>query len=357
MNLLKKPCGYLLFLLLILIVCEDTLAQSLDLTVKGYGLSIGNSARVNGIRINVRDTRLEKVNGLNVTFWKPKEPATGTVNGLSIGILPGAEHLNGLSLGIGIEGRRTISGIAVGVLGLGAGERISGLAIGGLGLGAGGNIEGIAIGGLGLGAGGNIEGIAIGGLGLGSGGSLTGIMLGGLGVGSGNDIKGLAFSGIGVGSGKNMQGIAVGGIGVGAGENLTGFSAALIGVGAGRDLTGWTVAGIGIGAGRTITGVSIAGIGIGARSYHGVAIAATIGSLDFKGLAIAPAYFRIQPEGTFTGLSISAFNHIRGDQHGVTIGIFNFANRLSGLQLGVLNYNKSNPKWLRLLPVFNANFR
>ena len=341
MNLLKKPCGYLLFLLLILIVCEDTLAQSLDLTVKGYGLSIGNSARVNGIRINLRDTRLEKVNGLNVTFWKPKEPVTGTVNGLSIGILPGAEHLNGLSLGIGIEGGRTISGIAVGVLGLGAGERISGLAIGGLG----------------LGAGGNIEGIAIGGLGLGSGGSLTGIMLGGLGVGSGNDIKGLAFSGIGVGSGKNMQGIAVGGIGVGAGENLTGFSAALIGVGAGRDLTGWTVAGIGIGAGRTITGVSIAGIGIGARSYHGVAIAATIGSLDFKGLAIAPAYFRIQPEGTFTGLSISAFNHIRGDQHGVTIGIFNFANRLSGLQLGVLNYNKSNPKWLRLLPVFNANFR
>ncbi len=341
MNLLKKACGYLLFLLLILIVCEDTLAQSLDFTVKGYGLSIGNSVNVNGIRINLRDTRLEKVNGLNVTFWKPKEPAAGTVNGLSVGILPGAEHLNGLSLGIGIEGGRTISGIAVGVLGLGAGERISGLAIGGLG----------------LGAGGNIEGIAIGGLGLGSGGSLTGIMLGGLGVGSGNDIKGLAFSGIGVGSGKNMQGIAVGGIGVGAGESLTGFSAALIGVGAGRDLTGWTVAGIGIGAGRTITGVSIAGIGIGAHTYRGVAIAATIGSLDFTGLAIAPAYFRIQPEGTFTGLSISAFNHIRGNQHGLTIGIFNFANRLSGLQLGVLNYNKSNPKWLRLLPLFNANFR
>ena len=36
----------------------------LDLTINGTGLAIGNIPRVNGIRINFRDTYLEEVNGL-----------------------------------------------------------------------------------------------------------------------------------------------------------------------------------------------------------------------------------------------------------------------------------------------------
>jgi len=72
------------------------------------------------------------------------------------------------------------------------------------------------------------------------------------------------------------------------------------------------------------------------------------------GAFIAPAYFRVD-EGALNGISISAFNHIRGDQIGVTIGIYNYARNLRGIQLGILNYAANNPRGLRLLPLANAN--
>ena len=56
------------------------------------------------------------------------------------------------------------------------------------------------------------------------------------------------------------------------------------------------------------------------------------------------------------GLSVSAFNHVQGDVFGVCIGIFNWANRVRGFQLGVLNHVRSNPKGLRWLPIFNTSF-
>ena len=59
---------------------------------------------------------------------------------------------------------------------------------------------------------------------------------------------------------------------------------------------------------------------------------------------------------TMTGVSISAFNHIQGVQKGLTIGIFNYAHKVKGLQIGLLNYNRSNPKGLRWLPILNAGF-
>ncbi|UCH85378.1 MAG: hypothetical protein JSW50_06745, partial [Candidatus Latescibacterota bacterium] len=54
------------------------------------------------------------------------------------------------------------------------------------------------------------------------------------------------------------------------------------------------------------------------------------------------------------GFSVSAFNHIRGEQRGVTLGIFNYAYEVSGFQIGLLNHIKSNPKWARWLPIFNT---
>jgi hypothetical protein len=56
------------------------------------------------------------------------------------------------------------------------------------------------------------------------------------------------------------------------------------------------------------------------------------------------------------GLSISAFNHIQGEQFGIAIGIFNYAYAVHGFQLGVLNHVKNNPRGLRWLPVFNTSF-
>src|SRR5437868_9843978 len=91
-------------------------AQVLDLTINNTGIAIGDKPRVNGLRINFRDRRLDRVNGANVTIWSPYEPPSGVVTGFAIG-LPAT-------------GAKTITGISVGVLGVGAQNSISGISIG-----------------------------------------------------------------------------------------------------------------------------------------------------------------------------------------------------------------------------------
>jgi hypothetical protein len=95
--------------------------RSLDLTVNGVGLSVGDSRRVTGLRLNFRDTRLDRVNGINATIWHPEEG--------------GAGDIHGMALGIPSTGGRTIKGLSLGILGVSAEEKMSGIGIGGIGLG------------------------------------------------------------------------------------------------------------------------------------------------------------------------------------------------------------------------------
>ena len=125
-----------------------------------------------------------------------------------------------------------------------------------------------------------------------------------------------------------------------------------MGVGAGGDTRGITIAGVGIGSGGTLRWLSVAGVGIGAPRIIGFAAAPMVGAERAKALIIAPAYMRIE-RGTFSGVSLSAFNHVKGDQYGLTIGVFNYASYLHGVQIGLLNYAKSNPTPFKLLPIAN----
>jgi len=129
-------------------------AQSLDLLTPNHvGVSIGDSRRVTGLRINFRDRRMEEVNGVNITVWQPYRENRGIVNGLA--------------LGVPMTGAQRITGIGAGIFGVAANESIHGLGIGGIGIGAGQDIEGIGIGGIGMGVGRDIHGIGIGGIGMG----------------------------------------------------------------------------------------------------------------------------------------------------------------------------------------------
>ena len=161
--------------------------RSLDLTIGGTGISIGDSRGVNGIRLNYRDARLQRVNGINATIWSPYRTSHGVVNGIALGLpVTGADRIEGLGvgvLGVGTEGR--FRGIGVGGFGIGSGGDMEGIMVGGLGAGSGGRVRGLAVGGLGVGAGGGVEGIMIGGLGAGAGGTAEGLLVGGLGVGAG----------------------------------------------------------------------------------------------------------------------------------------------------------------------------
>ena len=318
---------------------QDT-PWSLDLTIHDFGIGIGNSRRVNGIRLNFRDVAPYTVNGINATIWFPaEESGGGTVNGLALGLpLTGAKRLRGLGLGVGVGADEAIDGVGLGVLGLGSGGAMHGIFLAGLGMGTGGNLDGIAVGGLGLGAGGRIRGIVLGGLGAGAGGDVTGLAAGGLGVGAGGTVRGVVIGGLGAGVGQDLDGIAIGGLGVGAGGIIRGV----------------TVAGLGIGSGGGIDGLAIAGLGVGSPRIRGVVAALAAGGQDVTGFVVAPAYFYIPEDGTLRGVSVSAFNRILGEQYGLVIGIVNYTPGLHGVQLGLVNWAGNNPSGLKLLPIANA---
>lgn len=314
---------------------------SLDLTIHDVGIGIGNSKRIDGIRLNFRDVAPFTVHGLNATIWIPEQGGGGDVDGLALGLpLTGARRLRGLGVGLGLEVERDLYGISIGGLGLGAGRGLHGIMLGGLGMGTGGDIDGLALGGLGAGCGGNARGVLIGGLGVGCGGNVTGLAVGGVGIGAGGSVRGILLGGVGAGVGGDLEGIALGGVGVGAGGHIRGL----------------VLAGLGIGAGNSIEGLAVAGLGIGAPRVRGVIGALTAGGQDLRGVALAPAYFHVAKNGSMTGLSVSVVNRNLGEQRGLAIGIVNYAAILQGVQIGVVNYAGNNPTGLKLLPVLNAHF-
>src|SRR5439155_334579 len=202
----------------------------IGLTIHDYGVSLGNAPRVNGVRLNVQDAELDRVNGINVTLWKPREPLSGTINGLQLGLLPGSEQVNGIALGLG-----------------------------------------------------------------------------------------------GVVAERQLRWISVGGLG------------GLAVVTTGR-ITGAGIAGLAVVANGAITGLSVAG-------YR-------VDSPRVTGVNVAGLYLNTRE---FSGMSLSAYNRVRGLQRGVTIGIYNSAYVLKGIQVGVLNRAKNNRGIFRILPVLNAH--
>lgn len=314
-------------------------AQGLDLTVNHVGLAIGDVPKVTGIRLNFRDRDLQWVHGINATVWNPYQPATGDVTGIA--------------LGVPVTGARTIRGLGVGVFGLGADRDFEGVGVAPIGLGAGGKLSGIMLGGIGVGSGGGLSGLAVGGVGVGSGGDVRGIMIGGIGVGGGGRLDGLAIGGIGVGAGADARGILVGGIGVGGGGNVTGLAVGGIGVGSGGNLTGISIGGLGVGAGGRVKGLAMAVVGVGAPEVDGVVVTAFgAGGERLHGIFVAPGWLQLQENGRFDGGSISVYNQLKGSQHGITIGIVNYARELHGAQIGLINI-VDGAKGRRVLPIFN----
>lgn len=308
--------------------------QSLDLTVNQTGLSIGDSRFVRGVRLNFRDRRMERVIGVNATLWSPYNDARGGV-------------VQGLALGLPVTGARRIEGAGIGILGIGTDGDFRGIGVGGIGIGAGGDARGIMLGGFGVGSGGNVSGLTIGGFGAGAGGDIRGITIGGFGAGSGGSIEGITIGGFGAGAGGSVRGLTIGGFGAGAGG----------------DITGITIGGFGAGAGGTMRGLAIGGFGAGAPRIRGIVLSGiAAGGHDVYAGVLSPLYFKIEserdgPMGRMKGVSVSSFNHIKGEQFGLSVGLLNYAWELHGWQVGVLNYARNNPPGLRLLPLFNKRWQ
>ncbi|WP_397547115.1 hypothetical protein ABUL39_01250 [Rhodothermus marinus] len=82
----KRLALLLIWPALFLATAFELQAQALELTIHRVGLSIGDSRRVIGVRLNFRDRRLEHVDGVNATIWAPYQPVRGVVHGMALGL-------------------------------------------------------------------------------------------------------------------------------------------------------------------------------------------------------------------------------------------------------------------------------
>jgi hypothetical protein len=108
-----------------------------------------------------------------------------------------------------------------------------------------------------------------------------------------------------------------------------------------------------LGVGGELTGLAIAGAGVGASSFDGVILTGLgAGAGSGRGFVLAPAYFRIAEGGSFGGVSVSAYNDIRGEQRGLVIGLLNITEELHGVQIGLINIARNKERF-PVLPLVN----
>lgn len=386
-------------LLLGLHPCE----ASLDLAVSGWGLSLGNSSRIIGVRVNAVDDGVQSVTGLNLTLWNPRRNPDATVYGATIGLIgPKAGRIDGLALGgLGAVAHERLRGIALAGFGVGtnylrgiagglilvdAKQNMQGIGVAGYSANVGDTSTGVLLAGgkatarqsTGLLLGGilaeadTVTGIVAGGLGAGAmksfdglavslgcaylmGRQAQGIVIGGLLASTGRRFTGSALSAGIVGLGGQARGLAVGGIGTFAAEGMSGVALSLGGVGTGGDLRGISLAGVATVAGRRISGLclGLGGVGAGER-ITGVALGGlTCLSKEVRGVATGALNGVVVEE-----INLENFLKLRTINErftGVSVGLFNYTGRLRGVQIGLLNYAANNPRWLRLLPIVNAH--
>jgi hypothetical protein len=190
----RFAAGLVSFSLLIAISAGISHAESFDLAINNHGISFGNSKNFTGLRFNFRDKNVEKVNGVNITLWNAREHKDAIINGISLGLFPRGDYLNGIQMGLlGIVADSKLRGFSTGLLVASANDGITGITIGGIGVGCAGNVTGLTVGLLFLAGGKNVKGVTFGGLIGVEAETHTGIAIGGREV-EAHNIRGIALA-------------------------------------------------------------------------------------------------------------------------------------------------------------------
>ena len=302
----------------------DCSSSSLDLGSHNSGISFGNSPVWNGLRFNFSDCGIKEINGINITLWKPERSPGSSIKGIALGLAPFADKIKGISVGLAaVVAEQELTGINIGGLAVVADGDIRGINIGGLATVASGNLTGLNFGGLAVVSECDLLGINIGGLAVVAKGEMKGVNFGGLAVVSENDLLGLNIGGLAVVSKGELKGINFGGLAIVSEGELTGLNSALLA----------------LVSQEGISGLNIVGYKVETPKINGLNIA--LGWTDIDDLE---------------GLSISCYNKIRGVQTGLVIGLFNVADELNGVQIGLLNIAKNNSGFAKVLPFINLHF-
>src|SRR5690606_25820315 len=406
---------------------QDTLlvvnpsGRSLDLGIAGYGLSLGNSPVWTGLRVNLTDRDVRRVDGINITLWRPGRNPNAELNGLALGVVaPEAGTIRGAGVGlVAVVAERSLGGLAYGTAAVVTGGELTGFALGGAAVVTGGlrgiavspiavvsrgDSRGAAVAGLGTVAEGSMRGINVAGLGTVAQGNMAGVNLSGLGTVAQGHMRGINFAGLGTVAQGDMRGINLAGLGVVSQGDMRGLNLAGLATVAQGDMAGTSVAGLANVAQGSMTGLNLGGLanvaqgrlrginlaglalvgsgGVAGLNLAGLAITSdrapisglnlTLGAIetdgpvrwvsfagykvdspDVRGLSINPIRLKAVD---LSGVAIGGYNRVEGVQRGLTIGIFNWARELRGVQIGLLNYAGNNEPPFRLVPILNAHF-
>jgi hypothetical protein len=263
-------------------------------------------------------------------------PGTGGIDGIAAA---------GLVVNVGNQLRGV--GVAPFIIVNGTTSRMDGIVVSGLASAR--RMRGITLGALGTNSW-SATGITLGGIGEKVDSSLTGIGIGGVALGN----RATRLRGIGLAGVASRFGEATGIVGTAGGSNvarangliLSGVRTVVV------DANGFALAGVLTQVRGRSTGLTAAPIVL-ANQLRGVGVGAVLGGRDIRGLVFAPVGVSIDSTGTLTGVSISAINANRGTQRGLSIGLYNAARNLHGVQLGLINVALNNSGPRRVLPLIN----
>lgn len=332
------PRSAVILLALLAAVAPRPAAAAVQLGVRGVGLSLGNSPRACGLRINAVDDKVQRVDGLNLTLWNPRPSPAARMNGAAIGLIgPKAGRLQGLAVGgLGATASERIRGVAVAGFGVGTAS-LAGAALGGLLVDIKGESRGLLGALVACRARGSLDGIATGGCFV-EAGELRGLALGGFGV-VGRRGTGLALSPGIVGYSESLHGLALGGL-VAGGGLLRGIVLSAGAVIAGKELRGLAVGGLGLASQGPLRGLGVGGLLLVAPELQGIGAGALNGVL-------------VEDVNLEDFLKIRTVNR---RTQGLQIGLVNYTAELRGVQIGLFNIAGNNPRWARVLPGLNLHW-
>lgn len=225
-------------------------------------------------------SRSNSCGGVNLSIWKgvaTQRADTVSSTWLNLGFVSYMNRLNGLSVNVLASATRTNA----------TGLQLSGIA----------NVTG-----------GSMQGIQIAGITNVNGENLRGISLSGLVNINGDKAQGLMASGLVTISGEKMQGVSIGGL-----LNISGEKS-----------RGLQIGGMANIAGQKSSGISLGGLlNVAGESMNGLQLA---GLLNITG-------------ENMRGLQLAGLGNVCGsNMQGLQIAPFNAAKRISGAQIGIINY-------------------
>ena len=183
---------------------------------------------------------------------------------------------------------------------------------------------------------------------------MSGVSVGGLAVVSEADLLGLAAGALAVVAERDIHGITAGGLAVVSSGRIRGLATGGLAVVAENGIDGAAIGGLAVVSQGAVTGAATTLGRIHADSLRGVAFGAyRVTAANAAGIVTSIAWNDLD---NVSGLSVAAYNRARGTQRGLAIGIFNNAETLHGIQLGILNRAANNRGIFRLLPLLNVHF-